>query len=66
MSRFARVVGEEKRFELIIFYIEDVQAKGFSLAQVSEDGGLREAYAYLGKEIGERALGAFSIIRQSD
>ena len=66
MSRFARVVGAEKRYELIIFYIEDVAAQGMSLAQVSEDGGLREAYTYLGEEIGERALATFSILNQSD
>lgn len=44
MSRFVRTVDPERRHELILFYNESVADAGYTLATISEDGGIRPAF----------------------
>jgi hypothetical protein len=62
MARYARIVGDAARHELLIFYHEPLDRLGHSLASVSEDGAVREAYASLAIDLHARARRAFRVV----
>ena len=62
MSRFARVVGEARRREVIVFYQEELADLGLEVGEVAEDDGrLRPERAALGEEITARSLTALEV-----
>ncbi len=64
MSRYMRVVGADRRKELIIFYIETLRLSGHSLEEFPEDGPPTEAYDVLSAAVSRRALRSFAILPQ--
>jgi len=61
-TRFARIVGTERRNELLIFYHENVADSGHSLDEIVSDGDLRPEFAALPAQVTQRALEAFKIL----
>ena len=62
MSRFARIVGDDQRHELIIFYIENVNSTGHTLQEISEEGAIVEKYGDLSEALTRRALESFEVL----
>jgi hypothetical protein len=62
MARYARIVGDDARRELLAFHHEPVSRLGHSLASLTEDGALRPEYATVGTELHARARRAFRIL----
>ena len=61
MVRYARIVGDDARNEVLIFYNEPLQPLGHSLATASEDGSLRPGLESLGIDLRARARRAFRV-----
>lgn len=63
MSRYARVVGADKKHELLIFYHESLAnwGKG-SVADLATEDGPRPEAAPLAREFAERALASFTVV----
>lgn len=61
MARYARIVGDDARNEVLLFYTEPLGRLGHSLASVSVDGELRPEYAALGIDLKARARRAFRV-----
>jgi len=55
-------VDSEKRHELIIYYVENVRDTGFSLAEVSDEGAVREPFAAIAVDLTRRSLAAFQVL----
>ena len=64
MSRYMRVVGADRRNELIIFYMETLRLSGHTLGEFPEDGPPTEAYDVLSAAVSRRALRSFAILPQ--
>lgn len=63
MSRFATIVGDDRRHELIIFYDENLVDHGHSLAQLEvDDGDLRSEFAAFGDSVAQRSFKAFTVL----
>jgi hypothetical protein len=63
MSRFARVVGEARQREVIVFYQEDLAQLGLRLDEIAdEEGNLRPETAELADEVTARSLAAFKVV----
>lgn len=62
MSRFARIVGDDRRHELIVFYFENLADIGHKLAEVSVNGDLRPEFATLGDSVTQRSLKSFAVL----
>lgn len=61
-SRVVRVVDSERRHELIIFYVENVRDTGYTLAEISEQGAIREPYTDIAEDLTRRSLAAFRVL----
>lgn len=62
MSRFARVVGEARQREVIVFYQEDLAHLGYELGEVAdEQGDLRPDKVQLAAEVTARALASMQV-----
>jgi hypothetical protein len=66
MSRFVRTVDPERRHELILFYNESVADAGYTLATISEDGGIRPAFRPVADSLTARSLRAFTFLPPDD
>ncbi len=62
MSRYMRVVGADRRNELIIFYMETLRLSGHTLEEFPADGPLTEGYDVLSAAVSRRALRSFAIL----
>ena len=61
MVRYARIVGDDARNEVLLFYNEPLRALGHSLATACEGGGLRPGLESLGIDLKARARRAFKV-----
>lgn len=61
-TRFVRVIGEDRRRELLIIYMEDLKDLGLTAAGMPYGEPLSQEYAPLTDSVHERALHAFSIL----
>jgi hypothetical protein len=61
MSRFARPVGEDKRHEIIIFYIEPLAPYGYNVSDFDWEKPLEGKQAEWEKRYREKSLQMFSI-----
>jgi hypothetical protein len=61
MVRYARIVGDDSRNEVLVFYNEPLQPLGHSLATACMDGGLRPGLESLGIDLRARARRAFRV-----
>jgi hypothetical protein len=66
MARFARIVGEDARHEVLLFYHENVRDLGYSLRELCEDGAVRQELAGVADALRQRALASFVIDAYSD
>ena len=61
MSRFARAVGEDKRHEIIFFYIEPLTPYGYKVTDFDFEKPLAGKQAEWEKQFRERSLKMFSV-----
>ncbi len=61
MSRFLTVPDAEKKHELILFYIENVNQTKHKLSEFYKDDEATEIWKNLSKDLTERSLKAFEI-----
>lgn len=61
MSRFARIVGDDHRHEIIFFYWENLRDHGLSAQDFPDEEPVTPAHKTLGHEFYERSLRAFSV-----
>jgi hypothetical protein len=61
MSRFARPVGEDKRHEIIIFYIEPLAPYGYKVSDFDWEKPLEGKQAEWEKQYREKSLKMFSV-----
>jgi hypothetical protein len=62
-ARFARIVGDDARHEVLVFYQENIRDLGHSLDELCEDGVVRPQFADVARALEQRALASFSINR---
>jgi hypothetical protein len=62
MARYARIVGDDARRELLIFHHEPVSRLGHSLASLTDEGALRQEHATIATELHARARRAFRVL----
>ena len=62
MSRFSRIVGDDKRNEIIFFYDESLKDLGHKLSEFPEDGPKSDVQLKLEKELSDRSLKMFRVI----
>ncbi len=62
MSRFVTVAGEERKHELILFYVENVSESGHKLIEFYEDDTETQIWQDISKHLTERSLQNFEII----
>ena len=60
-ARFARIVGDDARHEVLVFYHENVRDLGYSLGELCEDGVVRPQFANVAEALEKRALASFSV-----
>ena len=63
MSRFVREVGEARRRELILFYLEPLAARGHSLADFPDGGPVSSRYDSLSTKVTDESLSIFRTLR---
>jgi hypothetical protein len=63
MSRFVREVGPERRDELILFYLEPLDARGRSLAELPDGGPPSALYDELSAAVTAESLAIFRPLR---
>jgi hypothetical protein len=61
MSRFARIVGEDKRNEIIFFYWENMRDHGLTAADFPKEEPVTPEHKKLAEEFFQRSLSAFSV-----
>jgi hypothetical protein len=61
MARYARILSEDARNEVLLFYHEPLRRLGYRLATIAADGDLLPRYASVGIELQARARRAFRI-----
>ncbi|MGD2027311.1 MAG: hypothetical protein PVI99_05800 [Anaerolineales bacterium] len=61
MSRFARVVDDAQRHEIILFYIENVSSTGYTLEEFSVDGDIRLEFQQIADKLVARSLQHFKL-----
>jgi hypothetical protein len=61
MARYARILGDDARNEVLLFYHEPLRRLGHRLDTVSLDGDLRTEYAAVGTDLKARARRAFRL-----
>ncbi len=62
MSRFVTVDGEDRKHELILFYMENVSDSGYELKEFYDDDSETQIWLDISKSITERSLRNFEII----
>jgi hypothetical protein len=62
MSRFVRVVDEQRRHEIIIYYVENLRDAGFSIAEYVDEGPASERQTAIEKALTQRSLKSFTVI----
>jgi hypothetical protein len=63
IARFARIVGDDGRREVLVFYTEPLRALGHSFDTIAdEEGDLRPPFAAVGQDLVARARRAFEIV----
>jgi hypothetical protein len=62
MSRFARIVGDDKKHEVIIFYDESVKDLGHKLSDFADEGPKADWQVKLEKELDQRSLNMFRVV----
>jgi len=62
ISRFVRAVGDDARHELILFYMEPLQASGHRLAEFPDGGPPRPAYDTLSAAVTRRSLDCLHLL----
>ena len=62
MSRWVRVVGEERRDELIIFYIEPLANFGHRIEEFPDGGPVSEVFDRLSERVTRRGLESFEVL----
>lgn len=62
MARYARIVGDDARHEVLVFYHEPLDRLGHTLATVAGEGRLRPVFASVGVELQARARRAFEVV----
>ncbi len=62
MSRFVTVAGEDRKHELILFYVENVSESGHKLIEFYEDDNKTQVWQNISKYLTERSLQNFEII----
>jgi hypothetical protein len=60
MSRYMRVIGDDQKSELILFYMEPLDRTGFQVDDFVEGGPGEEAFDGLSAELSARALAFFN------
>jgi hypothetical protein len=60
-SRFARVVGDERRHELIFFYTEPLAPTGLRVSEFPGGGARTDAQKEIARALSERSKSAFSV-----
>lgn len=63
VSRFVTVPDEEKRHELILFYIENVSATGKTIEDFYNEDKETEIWKALSKGLTERSLESFKVVK---
>lgn len=61
MSRFARIVGQDKRNEIILFYWENMRDHGVTAKDFPEETPVTPPHQKLGQEFYQRSLKAFRV-----
>lgn len=62
MARYARIVGDDARREVLVFYHEPLSALGHSLATLAaDDGTVRPAFESVARDLQARARRAFEV-----
>lgn len=62
MARYARIVGDDARREILIFYHEPLRALGHSLATLAAtDGTVRPTFESVARDLQARARRAFEV-----
>ena len=61
MSRFARIVGDDRRNELIFFYVESLKDLGHKLSDFPEDKPRSAGPELIEKGLTERSLRSFTV-----
>ncbi len=61
IARYARITSEDKRTELILFYLENLKDLGFSRAELESNGNRTPQAEKLFRDFADRALKSFKI-----
>jgi hypothetical protein len=59
MVRYATILGDDRRNEFLIFYVESISAAGRTRAELFVDNALRPEFAAVGEALAARALASF-------
>jgi hypothetical protein len=62
VSRFARIVGEARKHELLIFYHENLADLGHQAREMSSDGTMSPALAAAADSVKQRSLDALMVL----
>jgi hypothetical protein len=62
VSRYVRVVSDDRKHEFILFYLEDGEALGVPIAELRPEGRLRHRWAEIEHGLVNRAAQAFRVI----
>ena len=62
MARFARIVGEDKRHEFILFYMEPLKETGMRVADFPDGGPSNSSQKELAAKLKERAVASFEVL----
>lgn len=67
MARYARIVGEDARREILLFYTEPLRPLGHTLGTIAtDDGEVRPAFASVAADLKARARRTFEILPLED
>lgn len=61
MSRFARVIDDARRHEIILFYIENISSTGHTLEEISLGGDIRLEFQQIADKLVARSLQHFKL-----
>jgi uncharacterized protein (TIGR02246 family) len=61
VARFARITSDDKRSELILFYLENLKDSGFTRADIEPNGKRAQHVEKLFRDFNDRALSSFKI-----
>jgi|GEM_PF-1191720 len=61
VARYARITSEEKRHELIFFYLENLRDRGFTRAELESGGSRASESAKVFRDFAARAIQSFKV-----